>query len=87
MNHSEKVVLTRTGFDSLSSVFISFYVFHLDVSAYLCCVCHLKIAIMALSQTRGDPTIHQVEWFELFGRLGVTAIGYPIEYVKVLIQV
>lgn len=42
---------------------------------------------MAFLQTRGDPTIHQVEWFELFGRLGVTAIGYPIEYVKVLIQI
>ena len=42
---------------------------------------------MAFFQARGDPTIHHVEWFELFGRLGVTAVGYPIEYVKVLIQV
>lgn len=42
---------------------------------------------MAFFQARGDPTIHHVEWFEVFGRLGVTAVGYPIEYVKVLIQV
>lgn len=42
---------------------------------------------MAFIQTRGEPTVHQVEWFELFGRLGVSAIGYPLEYVKVLIQV
>jgi len=42
---------------------------------------------MAFVQNRGDSTLHQVEWFELFGRLGVTAIGYPLEYVKVLIQI
>lgn len=42
---------------------------------------------MSFVQSRRDISINRVEWFELFGRLGVTAVGYPLEYVKVLIQI
>ncbi|XP_054714268.1 mitochondrial carrier homolog 2-like [Uloborus diversus] len=42
---------------------------------------------MAFLQNRGDIAAHRVEWFELFGRLGVTAASYPFDYVKVLIQI
>ncbi|KFM68378.1 Mitochondrial carrier-like protein, partial [Stegodyphus mimosarum] len=42
---------------------------------------------MAFLHNRGDITAQRVEWFELFGRLGVSAAGYPLEYVKVLIQI
>lgn len=34
-----------------------------------------------------DRGVRRVEWFELVGRIGITAAGYPFEYVKVLIQI
>ncbi|XP_042905350.1 mitochondrial carrier homolog 2 [Parasteatoda tepidariorum] len=38
-------------------------------------------------QNRGDYNADRFEWFHLFGKLGVTALGHPFEYVKVLIQI
>lgn len=43
---------------------------------------------MANMQTsRAEMNENNFEWFQLLGRLGVSAVGYPFEYVKVLIQV
>ncbi|KAG8182158.1 hypothetical protein JTE90_014567 [Oedothorax gibbosus] len=40
-----------------------------------------------MQSSRTDINDNNFEWFQLLGRLGVSAVGYPFEYVKVLIQI
>lgn len=40
-----------------------------------------------MQANRAEMNENNFEWFQLLGRLGVSAVGYPFEYVKVLIQV
>lgn len=42
---------------------------------------------MANSDERSEIVESNFEWFQILGRLGVVAAGYPLDYVKVLIQV
>lgn len=42
---------------------------------------------MANSETHSEVIESHFEWFQILGRLGVAAAGYPLDYVKVLIQI
>ncbi|GBM29339.1 Mitochondrial carrier 2 [Araneus ventricosus] len=42
---------------------------------------------MAVTEERSEVVESNFEWFQILGRLGVVAAGYPLDYVKVLIQI
>ncbi|CAL1274024.1 unnamed protein product, partial [Larinioides sclopetarius] len=42
---------------------------------------------MATNEERSEIVESNFEWFQILGRLGVVAAGYPLDYVKVLIQI